>query len=100
MPISIALLFCIPIGFAFYYEGRWLVRRATGRYGLKERRVALAFAIFGALLIPDIWCSGLAENAVSGTFTKSIVNAAVAAVTMGISAIAGWVFVTERTGAK
>lgn len=100
MPISVALLFCVPIGFAFYFEGRWLIRPATGRHGLKERGLTVAFAVFGVLLIPSIWCSGLSEDAVSGNFEKEIATAIIVAVTIGISAIAGWFFVTERTEAE
>lgn len=60
MPISFALLFCIPIGFAFYYEARWLVWWANGRSGMEERRAMLAFTVFGGLLIPGVYSSSLA----------------------------------------
>ena len=73
MPISIGLLLCIPIGFLFFLEGRWLARYASGRYEQRERRAALLFGIFGASLIPLIYCFGHIEDAFPG-FGKTIEN--------------------------
>lgn len=96
MPISIALLFCIPTGFAFHYEARWLIRWATGRFGLKERRGVLAFGVFGGLLIPMIYCAGFTERAVSGEFEKYVAAARTMIVGVSIAVFAGWMFVTEN----
>lgn len=100
MPISVALLFCIPIGFAFYYEARWLIRWATGRYGLKERREALAFGVFGGLLIPMIYWGGRAESAFSGEIEKTVTLGITMAVGASVAGLAGWAFVREKKGTK
>ncbi len=58
MPINVALLLCIPIGFLFYFEARWLLRYTVGHYERKERKVARVLGVFGGLLIPAIYCFG------------------------------------------
>ena len=58
MPISYALLLCIPIGFLFFLIARLTCRIAIGRYDRFEHRASLAFGAFGALLIPDLWTLG------------------------------------------
>lgn len=40
MPITYALLLCIPIGLLYYFGARWLVRFFLGLYEQKERRAA------------------------------------------------------------
>jgi hypothetical protein len=72
MPISIALLLCIPIGILFYFEARWLIRYALGRYEQRERRAARFFGVVGASLIPLIYCSGLIGSAFPGRLGKTI----------------------------
>ena len=72
MPISIGLLFCIPVGLLFYAEGRWLFRRLVGHYNEKERRAALLWGLFGGLLIPVIFCYGLIEDAVPGILGRAL----------------------------
>jgi len=100
MPISIALLFCIPIGLGLYYEGRWLIRKAIGRWSVKERRGALAFGILGGLLIPMVYCDALAEGALSGKLHKSIVAGMTFAIGASIAGLSGWVFVKEKKEGK
>jgi hypothetical protein len=58
MPISYALLLCIPIGFLFFFIARLTSRLVIGRYEGTERRASAAFSVFGALLIPTIWVFG------------------------------------------
>jgi hypothetical protein len=70
MPISIALLLCIPIGLFFYFEIRWLCRRILGRFEKYERRAARVWGLFGALLIPLIYCFGWIEYAFPGRLGK------------------------------
>ncbi|MGA2167655.1 MAG: hypothetical protein ABSG62_05545 [Terracidiphilus sp.] len=72
MPISLALLLCIPIGFLFYFEARWLIRYALGRYEQRERRAARLFGVFGASLIPSMYCFGIIEEAFPGRLGKTI----------------------------
>jgi hypothetical protein len=72
MPITYALLLCLPIGLLFYFEARWLIRYLLGRYKEKERRAALFFGIFGALLIPLIYCFGHIEDESPGSAGKAI----------------------------
>ena len=55
MPLSYALLLCIPIGFLFFLVARLTSRLVIGRYGRLERRASFAFGFFGVLLIPDLW---------------------------------------------
>ena len=62
MPISFALLLCIPIGFLFFFIPRLTSRFVIGRYGRLERRASLAFGIFGVLLIPDLWTFGCLQE--------------------------------------
>ena len=62
MPISFALLLCIPIGFLFFFIARLTCRFVLGRYESYEHRATLAFSIFGALLIPDIWTIGCLQE--------------------------------------
>jgi hypothetical protein len=84
MPISLALLFCIPIGLLFYFEARWLIRYFSGRFEQKERRAARLFGIFGVLLIPLIYCSGLIEHEFPGRFGKPIAIGLCAVVFLGL----------------
>lgn len=86
MPISIALLFCIPIGFLFYFEARWLIRYALGRYEQRERRAARLFGVFGASLIPLIDCFGLIEDAFPGRLGKTIAIGFFLVATLGLFA--------------
>ncbi len=58
MPISYALMLCIPIGLLFYFIARQLSRSIIGCFGRVERRAALAFGAFGVLLIPYLWIVG------------------------------------------
>jgi len=58
MPISYALLLCVPIGLLFFWIGRLCSLYVLGRYERTERRASMAFGVFGALLIPDIWIIG------------------------------------------
>jgi hypothetical protein len=62
MPISYALLLCIPIGFVFFLLARFLLRFVMGHYERPERRAALIFGFFGALLIPTIWVGGCLDE--------------------------------------
>ena len=62
MPISFALLLCIPIGFLFFFIARLTSRFVIGRYGGLERRASLAFGSFGVLLIPDLWTFGYLQE--------------------------------------
>ena len=71
MPISIALLLCIPIGLLSYFEARRLIRNWSGCYELRERKAAYLFGVFGALLIPLIYCSGNIEAALPGALGKA-----------------------------
>jgi len=57
MPISFALLLCIPIGFLFFFIARLTCRFVLGRYESYERRATLAFGI------PDIWTVGCLQEA-------------------------------------
>ncbi|MGO9324941.1 MAG: hypothetical protein ACLP07_10305 [Terracidiphilus sp.] len=68
MPISYALLLCIPIGLLAYFEARWMLRFFLGRYEQKERKAAYCFAAFGALSVPLIYVSGIVGAAISGMF--------------------------------
>jgi hypothetical protein len=70
MPISFALLLCIPIGFVFFLIARFSLRYLVGHYERPERRAALIFGLFGSLLIPTIWTMGCLEEefpTISGT---------------------------------
>jgi hypothetical protein len=72
MPISYALLLCIPIGFVFFLIARFLLRYVMGHY---ERRAALIFGFFGALFIPIIWISGCLEEefpTISGSVISTV----------------------------
>jgi hypothetical protein len=62
MPISYALLLCVPIGFLCFFIGRLTSRFVVGRYDQFERRASIAFGIFGALIIPDIWTVGCLQD--------------------------------------
>lgn len=62
MPISYALLLCIPLGFVFFLIARFCLRYLMGHYGQTERRGALAFGVFGALLIPYLWTCGCLQD--------------------------------------
>jgi hypothetical protein len=84
MPISIALLFCIPLGLLFYFGGRWLLRYLLGRYEQKERRAALFFGAFGALSIPLIYCSGLIGDAIGGRLGVAVDGVLFAVAALGL----------------
>jgi len=62
MPISYALLLCIPIGLVFFLIARFCLRYLMGHYERSERRAALIFGLFGALLIPTIWIGGCLDE--------------------------------------
>ncbi|HUA99545.1 MAG TPA: hypothetical protein VMA34_14540 [Terracidiphilus sp.] len=66
MPISFGLLLGIPIGLIFYFEARWAIRYALGRYEQRERRAARICGAFGVSLVPLIYCFGLIEDAFPG----------------------------------
>jgi hypothetical protein len=66
MPISYALLLCIPIGFLFFFIARLTSRFVLGRYGPFEHRASMAWGVFGALLIPDLWILGSLHEEFSG----------------------------------
>ena len=72
MPITIALLFCAPIGLLMYFEVAWLMRHIVGRYEDRERRAARLFGVFGALLIPLIYCFGRIEGAFPGRLGETL----------------------------
>lgn len=74
MPISLALLLCIPIGILFYFEARWLVRKFASCGEQMQRRIARTWGIFGAMLIPLIYCFGMIESAISGTLGKVLAS--------------------------
>jgi hypothetical protein len=84
MPIFIALLLCIPLGFLFYFEARWLLRFFLGRYEQKERRAARLFGAFGALSIPLIYCTGLLGDAIPGRFGRTTAAGLFGVATMGL----------------
>jgi len=87
MPISIGLLLGIPIGLLFYFESRWLIRYASGRFEQRERRAARLFGVFGALLVPLIYCFGLIEDAFPGLVGKTMANGVLVAVMGGLFAL-------------
>jgi hypothetical protein len=58
MPISYALLLCMPIGFVYFLVARFCLRYLMGHYERPERRSALIIGLFGAMLIPTIWILG------------------------------------------
>jgi hypothetical protein len=62
MQISNALLLCAPIGFLCFLIGRLTSRFVIGRYDRFDRRASIAFGVFGALLIPDIWTLGCLQD--------------------------------------
>ncbi|MFZ0337127.1 MAG: hypothetical protein WAL45_03785 [Terracidiphilus sp.] len=66
----IVLLFSVLLGLLFFFQARWLIRLLLGRHEKQERRAALSFGIFGALLIPLAYGTGLIEGAVSGSLGK------------------------------
>jgi hypothetical protein len=70
MSIYLALLFCIPIGYLMFLEARYLLKYWAGRYEERERKAARVFGVFGGLLIPVIYCSGLTEDAFPGKIGK------------------------------
>jgi hypothetical protein len=72
MPFYAVLLLCIPIGFLFYFEARWLIRYASGRYEQRERWAARFIGVFGVSLIPLIYSFRLIEDAFPGRLGKSI----------------------------
>jgi hypothetical protein len=85
VPISIALLFCIPIGFLFYFEARWLIRYTVGDYGQRERRVARLLGVFGVALIPLIYSFGLVEDAFPGRLGKVLANGVIVVAGLGFT---------------
>lgn len=74
MPIAIGLLLCIPIGFLFYLEARWLIRRLFKSYEKDKRRAALLFSLLGALVVPIFYCFGRLEDAFPGRSGETIAN--------------------------
>ncbi len=66
MPISIALLLCVPIGLIAYFEARWLIRYCFGRYESRERKAARICGVFGVLLVPLLHCFGYIEQEFPG----------------------------------
>jgi hypothetical protein len=66
----VVLLFSIPLGVLFFFEGRWLIRLLLGRYEKAERGVARCFGIYGALLIPLVYGIKFIEGAVHGSLGK------------------------------
>jgi len=58
MRISYALLLCVPIGVLLYWIARFCLRYLMGHYEQPERRAALIWGFFGALLIPTVWVNG------------------------------------------
>jgi hypothetical protein len=86
MPISIALLLCIPLGFLFYFGARWGIRFVLGRFEQGERRAARLFGVFGASLIPLIWCTGLIEESFPGRLGTTIGIGFFAVATTGLLA--------------
>ena len=84
MPISIALLLCIPIGFLAYFEARWLIRYLFGRYESRERKAALICGFFGASLIPLLYCFGYIEQEFPGRIGENLA--------MGFFMIGSWAF--------
>ena len=87
MPISIALLFCVPLGLLLFFEMRWLIRHLLGRYEKAERTVARSFGMFGALLIPLVYGNGLIEHAVPRTLGRVLANGLVAT---AVFLLLGW----------
>ena len=84
MPISIALLLCIPLGLLFYFGARWLLRFFLGHYERKERMSARLFGAFGALSIPLIYYSGLVGDAIPGRLGKVVASGIFALIAMGL----------------
>jgi hypothetical protein len=66
MPIYLALLLCIPIGFFAYFEARWLILHVMGRYESRERKAARICGFFGVSLIPLLRCFGYIEQEFPG----------------------------------
>jgi hypothetical protein len=62
MPISYALLLCIPMGFLFFWIARSCFLYVMGRYEGPEYRASMAFGVFGVLLIPNIWTAGCLQE--------------------------------------
>jgi hypothetical protein len=87
MGISYAILLCLPIGFLFFFEARWLIRYALGRYEKRERRAAQLFGVFGASLVPLIYCFGLVGDAFPGRNGKLIADGFFAASIVGLVAL-------------
>jgi hypothetical protein len=83
MPISIALFLGIPIGAVFYFEARWLIRYVSGHYEQRERKAARIMGVFGALLVPIIYCIGTIEEAVPGSLGKTLAFGFIAVATWG-----------------
>jgi hypothetical protein len=84
MPISYALLLCIPIGLLFYLEARWLIRYLLGRYEKRERKAACLFGAFGASLVPLINCFRLIEDALPGRLGTTIASGFFMVAAMGL----------------
>lgn len=85
MPISYALLLCIPIGLLCFFWARWLLRFHLGRYEGSERRAALSFGAFGALSIPLLYCAGLIRASIPGKFGEFVGAGSFAIIAMGLT---------------
>jgi len=85
MPISYALLLCIPIGALYFFAARWLLRFFLGRYEQKERKGAWLFGAFGALSIPLIYCSGLVGDAISGRLGRAVAGGLFGVAAVGLT---------------
>jgi hypothetical protein len=83
MPITYALLLCIPIGLLFYFEMRWAIRRFLGSFAAKERMAARLFGAYGALTIPLIYCSGLIGSRFAEKLQTTVTTAIFVTVSFG-----------------
>lgn len=98
MPISIALLFCIPIGFLMYFELRWLFCHFLSRYEQKERRVARVFGVFGAFLIPIVYCYGCIEDAFPGRMGETVATGFLTVLSFAVVGLVARIYSTREKG--
>jgi len=84
MSLWVALLFCIPIGLLFWMEARWFFRRFLDRYEKRERRAASVWGLFGALLVPMIYCYGVIQDALPGVLGRTIATGFFVVVGLGV----------------